>query len=61
MNGAATTVTDETETRSRSVADLPPLLINVVAFAIGIAIWWAITAAKLVVLPGPYEVLVRAG
>ena len=61
MNGAATTVTDESETRSRSVADLPPLLINVVAFAIGIAIWWAITAAKLVVLPGPYEVLVRAG
>ncbi|MHB2168682.1 ABC transporter permease [Alsobacter sp. R-9] len=39
---------------------LPPLLLNVIAFAAGLAAWWAITAAKLVVLPGPGEVAARA-
>lgn len=39
---------------------MPPIMINLVAFAIGIALWWAITEAKLVVLPGPMEVFHRA-
>lgn len=38
---------------------LAPVL-NVLAFAAGLAFWWAVTAAKLVVLPGPFEVFSRA-
>lgn len=56
MSGAATTDGGQ----RRSIAQLPPLLLNLIAFAIGIAIWWAITAARLAVLPGPLEVLQRA-
>jgi NitT/TauT family transport system permease protein len=36
------------------------LLLNAAAFAVGIAFWWAITAARLVVLPGPFEVASKA-
>lgn len=39
---------------------LPALLLNAVTFLAGLAVWWAITAAKLVVLPGPLEVFERA-
>ncbi|MGH6761647.1 MAG: ABC transporter permease [Phyllobacterium sp.] len=42
------------------MAQLPPLFLSLIAFTVGIAIWWAITAAKLAVLPGPLEVLQRA-
>jgi NitT/TauT family transport system permease protein len=38
---------------------VPSLMLNALAFAAGIAVWWAITAAKLVVLPGPFEVATR--
>jgi len=39
---------------------LPSLALNALAFLAGIIVWWAITAAKLVVLPGPQEVFTRA-
>lgn len=39
---------------------VPALALNAVAFLIGLAAWWAITAAKLVVLPGPQEVALKA-
>lgn len=45
---------------SRLGLHLPGLALNAVAFLAGLAFWWAITAAKLVVLPGPHEVFVRA-
>ena len=38
---------------------LAPVL-NIAAFAAGLAFWWAVTAAKVVVLPGPFEVFSRA-
>jgi NitT/TauT family transport system permease protein len=60
LSAETQTAIAEPETRGSSVADLPPLLINLFAFLIGVAIWWAITAAKVVVLPGPNEVALRA-
>lgn len=60
MSGTATTAIAEGKARGQSIAHLPPFLLSFVAFAIGIAIWWAITAARLVVLPGPLEVAQRA-
>lgn len=45
--------------RSKSLADWPAIILNLFAFAFGIAVWWSITAAKLVVLPGPVEVFQR--
>lgn len=58
MSGAA--IIESTDGAPKhSIARLPPILLNLIAFAIGIGIWWAITAAKLVVLPGPVEVLTR--
>ncbi|KQY72469.1 MULTISPECIES: ABC transporter permease [Ensifer] len=45
--------------RSKSLADWPPIILNFVAFAFGVAVWWAITAVQLVVLPGPLEVFQR--
>lgn len=50
----------ETIEKARANMRVPPLLLNFVAFAFAVAIWWAITAAKLVVLPGPLEVFQRA-
>jgi len=50
----------ETIEKARANMRVPPLLLNFVAFAFAVAIWWAITAAKLVVLPGPFEVFQRA-
>lgn len=60
MNDTAMTVAAGPETRRWSIASLAPLLINAVAFAIGIAVWWAITATGAVVLPGPQEVFWKA-
>lgn len=34
--------------------------LNFLSFAIGLALWWAVTEARLVVLPGPAAVLDRA-
>jgi NitT/TauT family transport system permease protein len=56
LSGAAVEIEEGGQGRTRA----PLLLLNLIAFAIGIAIWWAITAARLVVLPGPLEVLQRA-
>lgn len=39
---------------------VPALALNAAAFLAGLAFWWAVTAAKLVVLPGPHEVFWRA-
>ncbi len=50
----------ETIEKARANMRVPPLLLNFVAFAFAVTIWWAITAAKLVVLPGPLEVFQRA-
>lgn len=50
----------ETIEKARANMRVPPLLLNFVAFVFAVAIWWAITAAKLVVLPGPLEVFQRA-
>lgn len=54
------TKSDDFSEKRRSPADLPPIAINFIAFAFGMAVWWAITSAKLVVLPGPGEVAQRA-
>lgn len=45
---------------SRSIADWPPIILNLVAFVFGLAVWWAITSAQLVILPGPAAVFQRA-
>ncbi|WP_457584919.1 ABC transporter permease [Ensifer canadensis] len=45
--------------RRRAIVDWPPIFLNLLAFVWGIAVWWAITAAQLVVLPGPVEVFGR--
>lgn len=57
------TVTTKNEagvTKNASAGKLGPLALNLTAFAIGLIIWWAITQAKLVVLPGPAQVAERA-
>ena len=59
MSGTTATTIAEPAT-ARSIAELPSLLLNAIAFAIGVAVWWAITATGAVVLPGPREVFVRA-
>lgn len=58
MNTAATL--PETELQERPSGKLLPLALNVFAFAVGIVIWWAITATGAVVLPGPQEVFWKA-
>ena len=50
----------EDAARTPALGGVPSLVLNAIAFAVGIAIWWAITAAKLVVLPGPGEVASKA-
>ncbi len=60
MSGTSTTAIAEEKEQGPSIARLPPILLSLIAFAIGVAFWWAITAAKLVVLPGPLAVAQRA-
>lgn len=61
MSAAPSTVAAPSGTfLSRVGPHLPGLALNALAFLFGLAIWWAITAANLVVLPGPHEVFVRA-
>lgn len=57
---ATTTGNDGGGAKSGTSAKLGPLLLNLIAFAMGLFVWWAITEAKLVVLPGPVEVAERA-
>lgn len=52
-------VGDTQSARRKTIADWPPIILNLIAFAFGVTVWWAITAAKLVVLPGPVEVFQR--
>lgn len=52
-------VGDTQSARRKTIADWPPIILNLLAFALGVTVWWAITAAKLVVLPGPVEVFQR--
>jgi NitT/TauT family transport system permease protein len=57
---APTKLKDGTGGERRSPPDFRHLALNILAFAVGIILWWAITRAKLVVLPGPVEVAERA-
>jgi NitT/TauT family transport system permease protein len=31
--------------RRKTIADWPPIILNLLAFALGVTVWWAITAA----------------
>jgi NitT/TauT family transport system permease protein len=57
---ALATLDDGTSGKSRSRVRLPLILLNFSSLAFGVIIWWAITEAGLVVLPGPAEVVRRA-
>ncbi|WP_167333613.1 ABC transporter permease [Sinorhizobium arboris] len=39
---------------------MAPIVLNLIALAFAVGVWWVITAAGLVVLPGPAEVFRRA-
>lgn len=57
---SATTTREGDRAKGGSPAKLFSLLLNLIAFAFGLIVWWAITDAKLVVLPGPTQVAERA-
>lgn len=57
MSAAARPAPDAPQPRA---SVLPALALNALAFLVGLAVWQAITAAKLVVLPGPQEVALKA-
>ncbi len=57
MSAAARPAAEAPQPRARA---LPALALNALAFLVGLALWQAITAAKLVVLPGPQEVALKA-
>ncbi|MDX1149895.1 ABC transporter permease subunit [Sinorhizobium medicae] len=55
-----TTKEEDIAAKRLSSANLAPIALNLIAFTLAIGFWWGITAAKLVVLPGPAEVFQRA-
>ncbi|MDX0721908.1 ABC transporter permease subunit [Sinorhizobium medicae] len=55
-----TTKDEDIAAKRLSSANLAPIALNLIAFTLAIGFWWGITAAKLVVLPGPAEVFQRA-
>lgn len=51
---------EETTGNGFSPAELAPIVLNLIALVFAVTVWWGITAAGLVILPGPAEVFRRA-